>query len=531
MPKTVRSPRVLSDEVMVTMRDGVRLSTDVVVPDDGEQHPVMLVRTCYGKMGGRSYYDAIGLARNGWVYVGQDTRGRLASEGEFRPFVDDVADGRDTVDWCAKQPWSNGVVAMMGASYVGSTVWTAALGGSKALKAISPMVASPDIRDSWLWDGGTFQHSFGSTWGFNMAMTDPATPAKDKRLIEKLTSDWPAFFTRPFPDPDMLRLNPWYAKWIDYADHDYWRSIDARRGMRRMDVAGFHIGGWYDGFVEGTIEGYTGLRAKAPTEYARESQRLIIGPWAHGTTWVPVLPQVDYGMRAAGVKYLIEMSAHLRNGVERKPTNRGASVFLMGRNTWLELPDWPPPSEPTRLFLDDGRLDWQSGAAGADSWRHDPATPVPTRGGRALLAGVPMPGPEDQRALDGRPDVVSYTGERLTRDLTIVGLVTADIVLTSSAPRTDLHVRLIDVHPDGRALSVLDGVQRVDVTPGRATTVKVTLGSTAMTFLRGHRLRVDIASSSWPRCDLMPAADQTVHRGGRRPSFLTLPVMLDRRVH
>lgn len=534
------SPRLLLTEARVPMRDGAALLADVAVPDDGELHPVLLVRSPYGRAALRAGHDPVGLARQGWAVVTQDVRGRFTSEGEFVPFHQELADGADTVAWCARQPWSDGRVAMTGASYNGATQWLAAAAGPPELKAISPVVSSLDYRDGWTYEGGAFRFGFMTSWALGFASTDPRGPASRSRRAAAKLDRWPGRTRRPPDDPQVAALFPAYGHWAAREDQEYWRPIDVRRRVRQMDLAGYHVAGWYDIFCEASIEAYQAMVAGSASEYSRRSQRLVIGPWTHTGVYFPGTAYATFGSAANGIARGIpqEMLVFLRDALDRRPVPSGVSVFVLGTNRWAEFDSWPPPSEPILLHLTssggaagdgaaaDGRLLAAAPEqAGVDRYRHDPADPVPNNGGRTLSPGLPLAGPVDQRPIESRPDVLVYTGDRLTRDLTVIGPVKAFIRFASSAPDADVAVKLVDVHPDGTAMNVVDSVQRTAWHTGRPRRVEVSVGSTAITFRRGHRIRVEISSANFPHLDCLPAATQSVHHGPRAGSYLQLPVI------
>ncbi|MHB8341931.1 MAG: CocE/NonD family hydrolase, partial [Mycobacteriales bacterium] len=348
---------------------------------------------------------------------------------------------------------------------------------------------------------------------------------------------WPGRARRPADEGRLAELFPSYRAWTAPAGSDYWRPIDVTRAFHRLDVAGYHVAGWYDIFCEGSLAAYTGMTNTAGTEYARRSQRLVVGPWIHSAVYFPSTPEVDFGPAANGVLRGIpaELLQFLRQAAERREVPAGASVFVMGRGRWLELSHWPPEAVDTDWYLTasagagslagDGRLTpTPAEFSGTDRYRHDPADPVPTQGGRTLSPGLPGPGPMDQREVERRSDVLVYTSAPLTRELTVVGAVRAALRFASSAPVADLAVKLVDVHPDGTALGVVDSVRRVSCPTNRARLVEVTLGSIAMTFRPGHRIRVEVASANFPRFDACPGGEQSVHHGGRSGSRVILPV-------
>ncbi|MGH3490943.1 MAG: CocE/NonD family hydrolase [Actinopolymorphaceae bacterium] len=526
--------RVTCLDITVTMPDGIPLATDVTVADDGERHPVLLMRTPYGRASVRGNHDAIGLARMGWAVVTQDVRGRWDSPGTFAPFRAERLDGAATVAWCADQPWSNGAVAMAGGSYNGFTQWLAAAERPAALRVILPAVAGPTIRDA-VYEGGALQLGVFSAWTLGIGAVGSN---HDADLVKAATADldaWPGILRSGVENTTLPRISVDWTRWLDPDDTALWEPLDAALPLRdsgrngaATQPAGYHLAGWHDLFCDSTIRGYTLLTGRDVDERVRHRQRLVVGPWSHASMLRRTTGRLDFGVAAQGELNGIfeEQVAFLTEGIADRDVPHGVRVFVMGANRWIDLPDWPPPSTRTPLFLaGEHTLAWQPPhETGADHYRHDPDDPVPTGGGRTLHPVPPEAGPLDQRDVEERSDVLVYTAPPLERDLTIVGQVRAHVTFASTADVADVTVKLVDVHPDGSAMLVVDSIRRVRTTPGRPGEVEVEVGATALTFAAGHRIRVEIASSNHPRFDLSPAADQTVHRGGRAESRIVLPV-------
>ncbi|HZC28067.1 MAG TPA: CocE/NonD family hydrolase [Actinopolymorphaceae bacterium] len=524
--------RVTCLDTAVTMPDGVALATDVTVADDGAQHPVLLIRTPYSRASVRGFHDAIGLARLGWAVVTQDVRGRWDSPGAFSPFRSERVDGATTVAWCAAQPWSNGGVAMAGASYMGFSQWLAAADRPAALRVIAPAIAGPTIRDA-IYEGGALQLGVFSSWTLGIGALGSNLDADVVAAAIGDLDSWPDVLRDGTEKTALPRISPDWVRWLDPDDAELWSSLDAGAALLdgsspRSQPAGYHLAGWHDLFCESTIRGYSLLTGPDVDDGVRSRQRLVVGPWAHLSMLRRTTGRLDFGTAAQGdFSGLFEdQFAFLTGGVAGQDMPSGVRVFVMGANRWLDLSGWPPPSTDTPLYLaGEGTLSWSPPAeAGSDRYHHDPADPVPTRGGRTLHPVPPDPGPLDQRAVEQRPDVLVYTSAPLDRDVTIIGTVRARLTFASTADRADVAVKLVDVHPDGRAMLVVDSIQRAATTPGTPQEVGVDVGSTALVFAAGHRIRIEIASSNYPRFDTCAAADQTVHHGGRALSHLTLPV-------
>jgi hypothetical protein len=537
------------DDARIRARDGRLLAADVFYPDDGEQHPVLLMRGPYLRAAARAVLDVTGLTAAGWALVIGDIRGRGDSEGDGAPFIADAGDGADTLDWCVAQPWCDGRVAGHGSSYLGFTQWQMAGTAHPALRAIAPVQTSADAYRAWFDEGGALLNGLATQYGAYLATLDPGTSPAALAEVSELTGDLARLQSIPPAEHPLRRLYRPYDDWIRLDRRAYWDGFNVSPMTHRMDVAGYHVAGWYDLFCDPAIELWRQMREHAASEYARASQRLVVGFWPHGMG-LQALPEVDYGPgsdlgSAAGAA----MYPWLRSALDGEPVEGGASVFVMGVNRWLDRPDWPPPSTPLVLHLDagergavssrgDGALRAGPGDTGSDRFVHDPADPVPTHGGKTLGLWRPLPGPHDQRDVERRDDVLVYSSVELSGDLTIVGAVRAAITFETTGRCADVAVKLVDVHPDGRALNILDAVARRDYEPGVAVEVEVALGSVGHAFRAGHRIRVEVASSNAPRLDVNrstgrpihepgPAerATQRVHRGGTARSQLILPVI------
>jgi putative CocE/NonD family hydrolase len=542
--------KIVLEEVRVPMRDGARLAADLVRVDDGERRPVLLLRSPYLRPGIRQNVDIAGLARSGWVVVGQDTRGRGDSEGSAEPFVSEAADGRDTIAWCAKQPWSDGRVAMAGGSYLSFAQLQAAATAPPALRAISPFAAPDALTDQWHYVGGAFCTGLVTNWNVMMAMMDPTVGARARRRIMEISGDPRALMAIPHAKQPLRGLYPPFERAFHPEDRAYWRRFDLTQRYRRMDVAGHHVAGWYDIFCESNLRAYRSLRSEAPSAYARASQRLIVGPWVHGAMLFRMTAEMDFGHAANGIfdGTMARMYEWLRDAVDGKPVESGVKAFVLGRNDWVELDDWPPAARTRHLYLSsaagarsargDGQQLARHGPTGTDRMKHDPHEQVPKRGGRILGPWLPTAGPIDQRPVEQREDVLVFSTPPLEAPLTIMGSVTADVVFRTTGRSADVCVKLVDVWPDGRAFNVLDSVTRASFTPGRAKEVRVELGSIAQEFGKGHAIRVEIASSNFPRFDVNPStgvplaevdryeqAVQTVSHGARTGTRITLPVV------
>jgi hypothetical protein len=575
---------LIEKDVAVPMRDGVPLATDVYRPDGDGRYPALVMRVPYDKAAVQlvnSCFDILRGVKAGYAVVAQDTRGRYASEGTFNPFADEAEDGCDTVAWAASQPWSAGVVGMIGASYFGATQWTAATQAPGALRAIAPVVTTDQYYESWAYQGGAFQLGFNLHWAlFSLALgevvrrmgRDGASPDDHQAVVSAVDRNGELYERLPLRGlPELRGLAPYYDTWLDHPSYDdFWRATAPRESYGKIVVPALNVGGWFDLFLKGTLANYVGMKQHGGSEDARRHQRLLIGPWAHGNM-TGCFPERSYGMMAdfdaADVTGLqLRWFDWLLKGQDSgMGPGKPVRIFVMGANVWRDEDDWPlPGTRYVDYFLhSDGRANSAAGNGALslspagnepeDVYFYDPRHPVPTTGGPTFLPGLFVganAGPRDQRGVEARADVLCYTTEPLSRPLEVIGPVVAVLYVSSSAPDTDFTAKLVDVFPDGRAESLADGIMRARyrnspsepelLEPGRMYEVWVDLVATAYVFGPGHRVRVEVSSSNFPRFDrntntggviategpehLRPAVNR-VHHTRAQPSRLVLPVI------
>jgi putative CocE/NonD family hydrolase len=350
---------IVEKNVMVPLRDGTLLATDVYRPRGEARLPVLLQRTPYDK-DFTTITHILRMAHSGYAVVVQDTRGRFASHGVFTPFVHEAADGADAVAWAAGQPWSDGHVGMFGGSYVGATQWLAATGAPPALRAIAPYVTASDYYEGWTYQGGAFQLGFALSWTLSFVLTETmrrrgrgeATAAESESLLDTLDGLEAQYRHRPLADlPRVTELAPYYLDWLRHAANDgYWQHLAPERAYERITVPSLNMGGWYDIFLGGTLANYRGMKARGGSAHARAGQRLIIGPWSHGVDG-GFFPTHNFGARSGSGSLAMDLTgAQLRwfdyllkgagNGVAAEQPVR---LFVMGANVWRDEDDWPLP--------------------------------------------------------------------------------------------------------------------------------------------------------------------------------------------
>lgn len=575
--------------IMVAMRDGVRLRTDVYIPVGQGPFPVLVSRTPYDIADGQMAARGDNLARQGYAAVIQHCRGRHGSEGVFYPHAADAEDGYDAVEWAAAQAWSNGKVGMIGASYLGMVQWAAAMARPPHLVAIAPTSAAWSFFDSnvWYWKRGVFGLGMAlmwtgqmTTWEAKQRGIEHPLPvfAKIEQAMHEMATDPSAFekasieqarllkdllARRPLRDIEELReVAPWWRDWCDHEDPNdpYWRRWHASERHEHLDLPILHTTGWYDFFTAGVLDGFRTMKACGPSAPVRQQQRLVVGPWSHVPGVVP-RPDLPAGPDQPDMYDLRESSPtmeffrhHLKGELPLYDDTPPVRLFVMGANRWREEQEWPlARTRWTSYFLHsggaantldgDGALSLEPPAAEpADSFVYDPADPVP--GPTAIgLAG----GPEiDPGATGRRRDVLVYTTPPLPEDLEVTGSATVELWASSSANDTDFVAKLIDVFPDGRAVPVCQGIVRTrhavsrPMQPGAAYRFDIDLWATSNVFKAGHRIRLHITSSEFPTYDLNPntgarithdasgrtvTAEQRVFHDRMHPSRVTLPVI------
>ena len=551
----------------VPMKDGVILYADIYLPKPPGKYPTLVVRTPYGVQRPGMHETMVKFAQHGYAVVLQDVRGRFESEGKWEPFRDEAKDGYETIEWAAKQTWSNGKVGTQGGSYLGHNQWQAASQRPPHLVAIFPILASTNIYANWLGMGGAFRLSFNYGWGVvrmpNRIMLPQFWHTADY-MPESMRYE-NVLMHLPLGDGDLMSAGhpvPHYRDWLAHQSYDgYWKSISDEERFDRITVPTHTLGGWFDIFVQGTINGYVGMKNHGATAEARQGARMIIGPWGHGSS--QAFGGVDFTPDAKLDFFELQLrfyDFHLKGIDNGLNDELPVKLFYMGINQWRDEADWPiPGTEYRNLYLTSqgsansvrgtGELSFTSiDKEGSDTFLYDPKNPVPTIGGNNCCGTPTLSGPRDQRPLERREDVLVYTSDFLEEPLTIAGPITMNLVAETDGKDTDWMVKLVDVHPDGYAMPVSEGIIRARfregldqmklLKPDKSYTYEIEMTGTANVFLPGHRIRIDITSSNFPQFDRnlntgedlatgtsIRVANQTVHHGGDKKSYLVLPVV------
>ncbi len=556
--------RLLHDQ-RVPMRDGVTLSADVYLPLSGGARPALIQWTPYESTRERFIARCVWYAQHGYAAIIVDVRGRYESGGQFYPWVTDGIDAHDTLTWAAAQPWCNGRIGTWGRSYGGLVQWQLAHLGHPNLVCVAPQV----IHDDYFWDGyftgGAFQLALtlgaGALWSSALALiTGPS--AADIVLNERI------FRHLPLIDLDEVIIGRKVDYWRDWWDHqtndEWWQQFHHR--PEKLDVPIFQQGGWFDPYSGSHLRKFAAIGDRVPS-------RVMMGPWSHEEEVETFKGDVDLGQ--ASVKRIVDHEIVFYDRFLKEADNDWderppLELFVLGANEWRAEQEWPlARTDFTRWYLGsggrantlagDGTLGPGEPGAGepSDSYSYDPEDPVPTVGGvNSVLtmtqgAQTPiLPGPRDQRVLERRDDVLCYTSEVLDRDLDVVGPVEVVLYAASSAKDTDFIVRISDVFPNGKAIFMTEGIIRARyrkseagesvelLEPGEVEEYRVRCYPIANVFKRGHRVRLDLTSSSFPRFSRnlntgedvatgtrMEVARQTVLHTSAYPSHVVLPVL------
>ncbi|MCV7252054.1 CocE/NonD family hydrolase [Mycobacterium hackensackense] len=567
-------------DVPATMRDGTVLRADVYRPRSADAVPVILMRTQYGKSGAQDepdrYQPPDWFASHCYLVVVQDVRGQGASGGTFSEFTHDMDDGYDSVERAAALPGSSGKVGMYGSSYVGATQWLGAVTAPPHLVTIVPANTASDYFDGWTYEGGEFRLAFVQPWAIGSIAITAARNRNDLSALARLEAAegeqtrWLNF--RPFKDlpplqPQNPAVAPWYFDWIRHGTRDdFWKSVSIRDRYPSVRIPVLDVEGWYDAFLAGGVENFTGMTTRGGSETARANQRLVIGPWDH-VAWgrpdsrpAPMLADIGPVGNSPINELMLQWFDHFLkgadNGIGGKPR---VDYFVMGANSWRQSSGWPlPQTEWANWYLSgNGGSAERKGsllpvlpaAQGPDTYTYDPAYPAPSLGGHSCCGAKSGPqGPYDQTPVEQRSDVLVYDSAPMTHDTEITGPVSVTLWAQSSAVDTDFTAKLVVVKPDGQAVNLNNGILRTafrdslsQPTPmvaGQPYELHIQIWPTSYEFRSGDRVRLEISSSDYPQFAPNPntgapfgqdtvtvPAVQTILHDPAHPSSVTLPII------
>ena len=567
--------------LMVPMRDGVRLATDLYVPvelsDQEEKLPVILIRLPYDKENytGGAISPARYFAGHGYAVVVQDTRGKFQSEGDYLLSAADRLDGYDAVEWASSQDWSNGRVGTFGCSYLGENQTQLMAMRHPAHAAAIPLAAGGSVGSAGgrygyfgIFEGGAFGLSASFGWfrgaGRKSPGGEPAPPVETFAALQELPT---VDLMKKYGPPD--RDTDWEEVVSEPLAGPWWDQLGYLSDDDRFDTPALHVNSWYDLGANETLQQWRLMQDNAISDRGRDHQYVILSPTTHcrseSATEHTVVGEIDFGdARLPYLSIYLQWFDYWLNGAENGILEMPkVHYYVLGRNEWASSETWPVPGTSfTRFYLHShGGANSRSGdgtlsetapdAEPPDRFTYDPADPVPSRGGSVCCTGNPddQPGAFDQSDIEDREDVLVYTSEPIGDDgMEITGPIEANLYVVSSALDTDFTVKLLDVYPDGTAINIVEGIQRAryrtgyerpePMTPGQIHEVAVDLHATSYWFAPGHRVRVEVSSSNFPRFDRnlntggnnydeteWVVAQNMIHHAREQASHLVLPVI------
>lgn len=543
-------------DLKIPMRDGVNLYGALYRPTEGNKFPTLLLRTPYSTQHPRYVPWALRFAQSGYAVVMQDVRGRYDSEGEWHPYVDETNDGYDTLQWLGVQPWCDGNIGTFGVSYNGFTQILPAPLRSPYLKALVPIANQEDNYGHMRYNGLLhLENSMNFIWLGNR--TNQHVP---RELI-----DWEQVYRRlPLISAlDDIADRPFYREIVRHATFDeFWQPYSMKGKYNQVEVPAYFITGWYDNLLHEMFKCFTGWKSQARTPETRRLTRLLVGPWTHAQIGSAApFGDIEFGLASAvdmpaeHMRWYDQRLRGLNTGIDDEPPIR---IFIMGANTWRDEHEWPlARTQYTPYYLHsqgranslhgDGTLSLEPSAdESPDTFTYDPHDPVPSLGGQSMLAA--NTGPKDRRPVERRDDVLVYSTEPLAHAVEVTGPVEITLYAASSAPDTDFSATLVDVHPNGKAINICEGIIRARfresyqtptlIEPGTVYGYKFSLWETSNQFKAGHRIRLEISSSNFPRFDRnqntghpygedadLELAHQTIFHNAQYLSHLILPII------
>ena len=559
-------PGRLMLNIPVPMRDGINLSADIWLPPSSRGSgpwPALLLRTIYDNQEARYIGWAREFTNRGYAVIMQDCRGRGDSDGDWIPYVCELYDGYDTHQWIGEQDWCDGNLGTFGLSYPGFTQTLPATLRSKYLKAVAPIASQQDNYG---------HHRVNGVIHHNVAFAFLNMLGRSMQYESLKHFDQDTFFFELPIDTAMEKVSnthPYYKGVMEHEQYDeWWSSYSLRDKYPEMAIPSLFITGWFDSLSNENFKLFNGWTKKAKTEDARSKTKLIIGPWSHQIApWgrVPMGKNGEYADRTFGKQALsdvIEMHMHwydqrlkgIDTGVDEEAPIK---LFVMGKNTWRDEYEWPlERTEWTKFYLSSAGNAVDGGGGlhpeiktsdqTSDSFIYDPGDPVPSLGSQYQT--YDFCGPHDRSHIQRRPDVLTFTTDVLTEDMEITGPISATIWASSDAKDTDFTATLTDLEPDGKAIALCEGIVRARfrngtenpqmMVPGEIYKFEIDMWNTSNSFVKGHRIRIEISSSNFPRYNRnlnsgnpiasdidITLANQTVYHGIQYPSYINLPVI------
>lgn len=548
--------------VRARMRDGVELVSDHYYPRESGPQPTLLMRQPYGREIASTvvYAHPIWFARHGFNVVIQDVRGRGDSQGDFYPFRQEGADGADTIAWLRTRAESNGRIGMYGFSYQGATQLLAAAEQPAGLFCIAPGMTACDLYHGWFYQGGALRLASTLGWGLQL-LKEEARRRKLREASDRLEQAWAQLASQtsmlPIREHPAIHGEGLPSYVLDWLDHDapgeYWSALDVSTRLDKILVPALHVSGWYDMFLRGSIDGYLALRKSAGSEFAREHQYLLAGPWVH-IPWGDRIGAMDFGPEAP-----VDTDTILLRWFDHWLKDSGAFTgkahvrhFVLGENSWSEADSFPADAHYALFLHSDGRANSRKGDGtlstaspredeAADIFIYDPEVPVIAPGGPAAASG-----PFDQAALEMGNNVLVYSTEPLESPLRVFGIPRVVLYCSTSRATADFTAKLVRARPNGSADFICMGIARSNLlfaetkySADRIHQWNFPLEPTSCLFAKGDRIRLEIASGAFPLFDRNPGSDvsacratswdwrrstQIVSHGRVCPSALYLPV-------
>ena len=533
------------------MRDGIILRADLYLPNNNECFPLLLQRTPYSKTGNTALklFKPEEAVEAGYAVLIQDTRGRFTSDGDFHPYINEAQDGYDTVEWAAAQEWCNGKVGMYGMSYMASTSLLAASLHPPHLLTLAPGMTGASHYHGWVYQGGALNLISRLAWTLLMIRNEAerkkidfppiiamilseinnmSLHAGDAKKLSVIIDGLKVHLNKlidVFPLENIAipeGLGEYFKCWLDHPVEDsYWDSIDTRKFYSTIKLPMLHVGGWYDVFIKSTLENYLGF-----SEGNLDNHSLVVGPWTHGM-YARHVGELDFGGEADFMPDKIRQllfswfDRWLKDESKLEQKTSKISIFVTGINEWRELEQYPTDTTYRKIYLHsngkanslkgDGRLSFEEpGNQQEDRFNYDPLNPVPSVGGNVLPLGL-TPGPSDQRKVEERDDVLVYTGDVLEKNTEVNGSITAKLWAVSDVEDTDFTVKLVDVHPNGYAQNIQNGIIRASsrhslrkkelLKPGEINKFTIDMSVCCHVFKKGHQIRIEVSSSNFPQYD------------------------------
>jgi hypothetical protein len=580
---------VINRNIQVATRDGVLLATDVYLPAGEGPFPTLIYRVRGGRssafIAGVLLLSPLEAVGRGYAVVIQEVRGRAGSQDRWRPFVKERDDSEDCLDWVVAQPWCDGRVGAYGTAYsaVGATQMAAL--GRDELKAVAVLGTAADYHDGWVYTSGAFELGWNVYWAYmtlsesiSRLQIDEGARADLKARYARAIIEAPQIAARlPLRDHPLLLEGgeTQFHEWLDHPDYDeYWQSVDVLAAVENIHTPVLSLIGWWDNFSASHFDLYRAMITRSP-EPARLHHRLVVGPWEHVNYVSPFSTsrtgEVEFGPDAAcgaGVSgpLVLDWFDRWVRGLDVGPTG-GVHYWQLGDDQWRDVPSWPPPAEDVRWYLGSGGSANSSSGDGvlsatpsagnplSDTFTYDPADPVPTVGGKTLMPTIMSAGIKDRSAVAARDDVCCYTSAEMLQPMQINGRVRMELWASSSAVDTDFTAIMVDIAPDGYCTGLSEGIVRaryrdsnrrrsLPLIPDQPMLFEIDLWDIAHTVLPGHRIRLEVSSSNFPRfdrnlntsagydlsvpfgseslADAQVAVQQILH-GNEHPSCLILP--------